>query len=157
MPWPDTGPGNSEEITITGRRPFIRILKKCLPALHIILRSIVEKGIAVIKERCRTDDGIGGSMGKEAEITKMAIRIGDNGIKDDHILKAVRICRPKLFAILKNYLHASVCDNIAGRDIGNLFAGEQFASGTEHRLPLCERVRNGPYTKNLCNLPGVVF
>jgi len=108
---------SSNKVIIHTRQKRTNVFLQQLFLCTILIASVIEERIAMVKQRRGRNDLICPVIHKKTKVAKMPVRIADNGIKDDHIPKCLLILRPKFLIIRLHSIHAAARDKTPNRDI----------------------------------------
>lgn len=144
-------------ILVGARLQVVGIFPQLIRAGHVLCPGEVEQGIAVVEQRSRGDDPVGGIVDQKAEITEVLVGIVDDGIKHDHIPQGLEILRSLLFVERPHGVKSAVRHQASDGHKGDILAGKQVAGGTKLTLPLGEAVADGVDAHGFGDLGSIVF
>ena len=128
--------GCLNKVAVGTRGKCVHILLKQLRILQILFPRKIEQRIAVIKERSRAGNRVGGIIDHQAKVSEMPVGIAYYRIEYQHISERLNICLAELLIIIKYRRKASLCYDVPDGHIGVILAGEQLAGGTKDTFPL---------------------
>ena len=144
-------------ILVGTRKQGIGVLLELFQAGHELGPGKVEKGIAMIEERSRSDNLVRGVVDQEAEVAEVPVDIVDGSIEHDHIPQGLEVFRALFLIKRLHSREAAVGHQASDRHEGNIPAGEQLAGRAKLALPLGQAVVNGIDAHGLGHLGGIIF